>query len=542
MSFGVQLAADSFQVDPGSSVTVALEISNDGSQREEYELSVEGIDVEWLALPDPTATIDPGEKSVIRLFLKPPRESGSAAGDYPFAVRVRSLETGEAKSAQATLILNSFSHLSVDLAPRKTSVSPFKKASTIEVTVMNLGNTDLSLQLFASDVDDALAYEFSDEQISIAAGQEKVVELTVNSSKVPLFAGASLAAVTISARSTENPAIAASGQAHVEIRPIVAPGPLILVLVAAILVIGWVLSIPKPPRIDAFSLSALEINFGQEVSVQWDTSDAKNVTLTLGDEVKPNLLADGKATFYPSAPGEYEISLVAINGDRRSAPSTLRLKVLEPPVVPDPVIRVFKAEQASVPLGSAATLVYDLSDSVTEAYLEPVGPVDPRARSIQANSPSADRPGATSTSVTYTLIARNIAGKETRKSLTVKFVKTAKSAIIKFEADKAEVDPLTGMVTLTWQVSNAARIELEFGSSKDVLNDASGQRSFQIDKETKFVLIATDSDGMEVRKEITVKVKPPADPGTTGSGDGVSSGTSGSGRPVSSPPTGVDGR
>ena len=48
MSFAVRLAVDTVPIESGATVPCALEVSNQGSERERFELSVEGVDLEPL--------------------------------------------------------------------------------------------------------------------------------------------------------------------------------------------------------------------------------------------------------------------------------------------------------------------------------------------------------------------------------------------------------------------------------------------------------------------------------------------------------------
>ena len=53
MGFRVRVSEDSFQVEPGVAVSVSLEIKTEGPSAVSAEISVEGIDTEWVAIPVP---------------------------------------------------------------------------------------------------------------------------------------------------------------------------------------------------------------------------------------------------------------------------------------------------------------------------------------------------------------------------------------------------------------------------------------------------------------------------------------------------------
>jgi len=535
MSFTVRLANEDVSVEPGSSAPIAFEIENLGAKADEFEVSVEGVDPEWVAIPVPTLWVDPAQSNTERIFIKPPRQSESNAGIYPFVLKIRSLESGESRTAQCSLTVNSFAHLSVEVNPKKSSVNVLKRETSFEVTVMNLGNTDQNLQFFASDVDDAFAYEFSATQAALEPGQTRTLELTATASKVKAFSSTVIAPVSVSARSIDNLAVAANSQLHIEIRPLIATGPLIAVIAIIALTIGWILSIPKPPVIDSFTLDSRSVELGQTVMLKWQTSNASSVTLVVGSQVISKLAADDDYEIAPDAAGELEIQIFAQAGQVKSKVDTIRLTVTEPPVIPEPKILKFSATKTEVPLGSSVLFNYELSESVTSATLEPIGQIEVKARSIQVPSPPDDLPGKGVKSVTYTLRARNEKNVEVREQITIKFVKDSKAIIAQFSADPIEVDPLSGRVTIRWQVTGAAKLELKYSNRIDELTSMDDRRDFILTDDTEFILVAYDVAGLDTQKKIKVTLRkpnedPPAQdpPGnTTGTTQNGSTGTTG---------------
>ncbi|QYK52489.1 MAG: hypothetical protein KF824_09490 [Fimbriimonadaceae bacterium] len=541
MSFTVRLANEDVSVEPGSSAPIAFEIENTGAKADEFEVSVEGVDPEWVAIPVPTLWVDPGQSNTERIFIKPPRQSESNAGIYPFVLKIRSLESGESRTAQCSLTVNSFAHLSVEVNPKKSSVNVLKRETSFEVTVMNLGNTDQNVQFFASDVDDAFAYEFSTTQASLEPGQTRTLELTATASKVKAFASTVIAPVSVSARSVDNLAVAANSQLHIEIRPLIATGPLIAVIAIIALTIGWILSIPKPPVIDSFTLESRSVELGQTAKVKWQTSNASSVTLVVGSQVITKLAPDDEYDIAPDTAGELEIQIYAQAGQVKSKVDTIKLTVTAPPVVPEPKIIKFSATKTEVPLGSSVLFNYELSDSVTYATLEPIGQIEVKARSIQVPSPPDDLPGKGVKTVTYTLRARNEKNVEVREQITIKFIKESKAIISQFSADPLEVDPLSGRVTIRWQVTGAAKLELKYSNRIDELTSMDDRRDFILTDDTEFILVAYDVAGLDTQKKIKVTLrKPNEDPptqdppgNTTGTTQNGSTGTTGGAtRPV----------
>ena len=151
MSFSVQVTPDLIPVEPGATTPVSVVVINKAGQPDRYELEIEGVDPEWTAVPVPVFGADVDETHTERIFFKPSRTSESLAGNYPFVVRVRSLNSGEAKSIQAVLEVKTFNHVTMEISPKKGSYSAWRKRNSFSAVVMNLGNSEHTLQLTGTD-------------------------------------------------------------------------------------------------------------------------------------------------------------------------------------------------------------------------------------------------------------------------------------------------------------------------------------------------------------------------------------------------------
>src|SRR5579862_472827 len=100
MSFTIRLSADLTAAEAGATVPLSIELTNKGSDVDRYEMQVEGLDPEWTASPEPVFNVGGGETHSQKVFFKPPRSSESGAGNYPFVVKIRSLNSGDSRTAQ----------------------------------------------------------------------------------------------------------------------------------------------------------------------------------------------------------------------------------------------------------------------------------------------------------------------------------------------------------------------------------------------------------------------------------------------------------
>ena len=109
--------------------------------------------------------------------------------------------------------------------------------------------------------------------------------------------------------------------------------------------------------------------------------------------------------------------------------------------------------------------------------------------------------------------ARNEAGQSVEKSIRVSVKRGSKARIIEFRAEPAFVDPFEGTVTLTWQVTNALRVELIIDGERSIqLQDASGPllngtRDFAVLNDTTFTLRVWDDEGITAEQQVAVKMK-----------------------------------
>jgi hypothetical protein len=522
MNFTARLTPDHAQVEAGGTAPFTIEVVNRSETVEHFEIRIEGLDADWCAVPVPTFAVDAGDQGAEKFFLKPPRTSESLAGSYPFVVKVRSLDSGEETHTQGVLEIKPFHHISLDASPRRTAVSPYKKQATFQVTVMNLGNVDHTLQLHAADSDDAFAYEFSQDQISVGPGQQKVVELYAGSSRRALLASTRLHAVAISARSISVPTVVGTTQAQLEQRALISPGPFFMVLALAALAAGWYAFLPKPPSMDALITDRSVVTVGTPVRISWRASQARAVIVRIGNATT---LSDqptvGAYDFVPEKAGPLEISAVALMGEKRSRELVTTVNVVEKQPAPAPKILSFDISPRTLKLGETFLVKYSFNDAVERATLSPPGmTLDTKIDSITL---TADLVG----DLTYKLVAENADGETDVRSIKVKVVEGSEAAIVVFTANPTTVSPTDGRVTLTWQLTKAVRVEISDGQTTEQVDADRGSKEYTISKDTTFTLTGYDSNGRTISRQVKVRMAqaPPAETsgdqgGSTSAGGG----------------------
>src|SRR6185503_7588992 len=92
----------------------------------------------------------------------------------------RSLTTGEQRTVQGVLQVQPYHHITAEISPKKGVVASFKRRNTFTLTLINMGNVEHTVQLFGSDPDESLAFNFEQDHVTLAPGKQKEVRLTVN--------------------------------------------------------------------------------------------------------------------------------------------------------------------------------------------------------------------------------------------------------------------------------------------------------------------------------------------------------------------------
>ena len=514
-------------VEPGATAPLTIDVENIGDTEDQVEVSIEGVDGEWIAIPVPTITLKAGEKQSVKIFFKPPRLSESVAGNYPFVAKVRSLNDGDLRSAQGVLTIKPFFSLTLEVSPKKGFVSPTKRQNIFTVSLMNMGNSEHMIQLTADDPEDVCAYEFDEEQVVLAPGQQKDIDFLVNPKKGSPFGSTRLIGFAVTGRSLSNQGVVASSQGQLEIRPFFTPLNVTILVAIFLILMTLILTQPKPPTIHIETIGKSKVFAGGKVTVHWVAEHAATVKLIAGEEtIKDNLGPEGQEDIPAPFVGTLRIQAVAIRDKRQTMSEPLDVTVEQPIIIPEPEIVQLEPTKKIVIKGEKFTLNYKFKNA-TKAVISPLG--SDLNLTFYSQQFDSGEVGET----TYTVAAYNTAGKAVTRSFKITVQDVSLAKIVKFEATPMDVDPADGKVTLTWHVTTAVRIELSYtGLTVPYVLDAVGSRDIPIVGKTTFTLKAYDSSGKSVAVNKTVTVKTPVAPADnnappTGSTTGIGGSTTG---------------
>ncbi len=515
------LLKDHYRVEPGRDVAISLSVANRGTIPDRFEVEVQGLDRDWVALPFPTFTLAPGEERTQKVLIKPPRSSESKAGTYPFVIKARSLETGQGSEVQAVLEVEPFRMISAEVEPKRATAGFFRKEANFTVRLFNLGNADENVQLFASDPEDECAYTFEADRLHLAPGQQAEVKLTAQPTRVPLIGSTQLFGFTVSARSLEDPRTVSNAQGQLERYALLSPTNLLIGIILALLAIVWYGLRPQLPAVNYLEARPTTVRDGGSVEIRWSFRHANSVTLYQeGEPVASDLPPEGSRSFTLSyfqgneeqAKEQTVTFWVEAKGRWQNQIVRKELTVTVMPPLPPPEVLEFAITPKSVGVGQPLTVIYRVRNAV-EVLLEPLQlSLDPSAeRYILPEGYRPEVPGV----LTFRLIARNADKKEVRsRPVTVSVVEQSQARIIVFRAlyqgrELGENDtvPPDSRVTLEWDLRNAERAEIEPGIG--AVDASKGMWDVFPRETTKFTLRVYDSRAVPTQKTITIKVAPP---------------------------------
>jgi hypothetical protein len=138
------------QVECGGTVVYAVSVLNNGAQTALFQVQLEGwLDPAWHGDTTAAVLLEPGARATLRLPLSPPRRAESEAGDYHFAVCVRSPQY-PGRSARIAALLTVLPFAAVELRlddARVPAVSWFQRTAVLPLLVTNRSNQAAAIEL-----------------------------------------------------------------------------------------------------------------------------------------------------------------------------------------------------------------------------------------------------------------------------------------------------------------------------------------------------------------------------------------------------------
>jgi soluble lytic murein transglycosylase-like protein len=223
-------------VECGATVTFAVSILNNGPRAALFQVQVEGwLDPRWMGDVTSAVLLEPGARATLRLPISPPRRAESEAGDYHFAVCVRSPEhPGRTARVGALLTVLPFDVVDMRfLDGPEPAATWFNRSAAMPLVVTNRGNRAVELALHGTCSPPACRLAFAARSgeggvptVTLQPGQAVNVGLRAEAERLPLVGlHDRLVGVQVDARLAGVPQrpLAARARTELQARPLVGP-------------------------------------------------------------------------------------------------------------------------------------------------------------------------------------------------------------------------------------------------------------------------------------------------------------------------------
>ncbi len=146
-----------------------LRLRNAGNVLDTFSFSITGIHPGWVNLDPAQVTLKPGEEGTALLTVRP--ADGTAAGTYPFVVRTFShLNLNQRTETPLKVEVQPRAGFTLAVSPREAESQGLREFE-VSLTSDKSSNTDLWLDLSASDQDNACDYTFEPQRVLLQARQ-----------------------------------------------------------------------------------------------------------------------------------------------------------------------------------------------------------------------------------------------------------------------------------------------------------------------------------------------------------------------------------
>jgi hypothetical protein len=514
-----ELDGNNWVIDVEQTAECELTIVNGGDIVAGFYVQVFGVPPEWLTITPPQVNLYEGDRASVLITITPPRYSGSRAGTHPLSIVVISPDySGRQSQRAATLTINPYYQFTTgELAPKRQSISWFRRFGSVNVPVINKSNTPTLIRMEGEDDEHGCSFEFDPpgEAFGLARQADFVLEpeeeytmpitITPHSRRLVGLRKRSYS-FTITTLIVEGLQTPRSMLGTLSAAPLIGPSILTLLgllLAAGLLYVFW-------PVIDLFTVDRRIVNGGEEVNFSWNASPF--VSLRLNNE--PVESPQGTTTMPLDQTTTF--TLRADNWLRRILPDSWTresaIKEVEIFVTPvPPRIMQFDPDQTNIITGQSIRILIDVSNA-DEVVLQSeegnrlLSPVDYQ-QGITSVSPDQD--------TAYRLVATNRYGSaedsiritvnEPTPTPTATTTPIPTPSILLFSV-QPQVITAGQEVQLQWQVQNAQSV---FIDPIDVQALPNGNISHSPPSNTSYVLRAVNGPVQAISPPQVVVVNPP---------------------------------
>jgi hypothetical protein len=177
-----RFARNEADVEPGTSVSLALTITNVGPVTDSFSLTSTGLAAGWTTIRPAYLTLFGGASDTVEITVTPPRLSSTTAG--PTALGIRVIPQSDPNDVEATEITL---HVAPTYDRKLTMLQPAlrsRRRAVYEVMVENRGNAQASCRMHLLDPTRRVDGDFDPPALGVEPGGSSLVQLKLRASKL----------------------------------------------------------------------------------------------------------------------------------------------------------------------------------------------------------------------------------------------------------------------------------------------------------------------------------------------------------------------
>lgn len=212
---GLTVLTPILSVQPGQSVSLAMEIHNLSNLVDHFIIQVNGLPPDWVTIHAEPIYLLPNNRETASITLHPPLRSTSSAGAHAFEISVIArAQRIKSVAQQCALNVLPFYNFRAELMPQRV-----RSGGRTELEISNTGNTYDTYTVQARDREQAIRFTADGRQFTVPPGQTEYVSLRLSPRRRPLLGAVSYLPFEISAYSQQPGIVPQTQTGELVVRP-----------------------------------------------------------------------------------------------------------------------------------------------------------------------------------------------------------------------------------------------------------------------------------------------------------------------------------
>src|SRR4051812_38192684 len=181
MGAATALPVRDLRVEPGATTTATMLVRNTGQVVDQFTIDVVGNCADWTKIEPKVVNLLPGADVEVTITFAPAKSPQVAAGVVPFGLRVISREDPAGSTvAEGSIDVAPFSDVQIELVPRQ---SKGRRRGKHQLAIDNNGNQPASIQVTATDEEEALDFTMDHSAATIEPGAAAFIRIVAKPEK-----------------------------------------------------------------------------------------------------------------------------------------------------------------------------------------------------------------------------------------------------------------------------------------------------------------------------------------------------------------------